>query len=215
MRGTPSRSAVSLSSEGIIPAYAGNTRHTLPRAARRGDHPRICGEHLESSTSSFALLGSSPHMRGTRRRPRVKRARPGIIPAYAGNTTVALPFASSATDHPRICGEHYAAMSRCIRRAGSSPHMRGTPVEVFVRTGACGIIPAYAGNTRLSHGTQAVHRDHPRICGEHTAGVETLRDEPGSSPHMRGTLFTRLPFFGRFGIIPAYAGNTLVIRVLL
>ena len=32
---------------GIIPAYAGNTRHTLPRAARRGDHPRVCGEHTK------------------------------------------------------------------------------------------------------------------------------------------------------------------------
>ena len=31
---------------GIIPAYTGNTDSFPPRHARRGDHPRVCGEHL-------------------------------------------------------------------------------------------------------------------------------------------------------------------------
>ena len=47
------------------------------------------------------------------------------------------------------------------------------------------------------------------MCGEHTAGVETLRDEPGSSPHVRGAQCP-LPLLTVVeGIIPACAGSTV------
>ena len=52
---------------GIIPACAGNTRSTTAASWRTRDHPRMCGEHLSVESSVFFLLGSSPHVRGTRR----------------------------------------------------------------------------------------------------------------------------------------------------
>ena len=141
-----------LAVEGIIPAYAGNTR-----GLARFDtlHP-----------------GSSPHTRGTRRKEWCRNEHPrdhprirgeheipqidaafawGIIPAYAGNTWFSslcvnlTPGSSPHTrgtrswrrsssrlrrDHPRIRGEHDARAKRHVVVSG--------------------IIPAYAGNTRYA-----------------------------------------------------------------
>ena len=90
-------------------------------------------------------------------------------------------------DHPRICGEHLAVMVMLISISGSSPHMRGTRDTSLGCFHIAGIIPAYAGNTRypMSHGT--LHRDHPRICGEHSLTDIEDMGYTGSSPHMRGT----------------------------
>ena len=73
---------------GIIPAYAGNTRSPQIHTILDGDHPRVCGEHLHCNFHRSQKLGSSPRMRGTPRRPVQGREGTGIIPAYAGNTSI-------------------------------------------------------------------------------------------------------------------------------
>ena len=114
--------------EGIIPAYAGSTIVAdTPQGAQAGssphtrgarlpgwrlpigsrDHPRIRGEHVRG-----ALGGAVAY---------------GIIPAYAGSTTIS------------------RLMIRPLR--GSSPHTRGALNATGVLIGALGIIPAYAGST--------------------------------------------------------------------
>ena len=49
----------------------------------------------------------------------------GIIPADAGSTAVQQIKLSTATDHPRGCGEHIRVRSTSIESMGSSPRMRG------------------------------------------------------------------------------------------
>ena len=71
---------------GIIPAYAGNTERSSSRSWPSWDHPRVCGEHRLAVTDRHENQGSSPRMRGTPEQGRQGRDRPGIIPAYAGNT---------------------------------------------------------------------------------------------------------------------------------
>ena len=46
VRGTPEGSGERYRIPGIIPACAGNTRAVAGGGAARGDHPRMCGEHL-------------------------------------------------------------------------------------------------------------------------------------------------------------------------
>ena len=87
--------------------------------------------------------------------------------------------------------------------------MRGTLQRRPKRHLPPGIIPAYAGNT---HGTvflSLVEGDHPRVCGEHTAGSSDITATLGSSPRMRGTLGFHEIILDYAGIIPAYAGNTI------
>ena len=76
------------------------------------------------------------------------------------------------------------------------------------------IIPAFAGNTIHWSLEWIDGEDHPRIRGEHAAFKLSLYTPIGSSPHSRGTLFTGV-WSGLTGrIIPAFAGNTVVIRIL-
>ena len=70
----------------IIPAYAGSTICIVGLESWRADHPRIRGEHAPRHYRLGALVGSSPHTRGARRRVGAVADPGGIIPAYAGST---------------------------------------------------------------------------------------------------------------------------------
>ena len=93
--------------------------------------------------------------------------------------------------------------------------MRGTPrIPRPVERGT-GIIPAYAGNTSQCAALRAVLRDHPRVCGEHMSATSLAVRLTGSSPRMRGTPNRYRIVFATPGIIPAYAGNTRGLRMML
>ena len=106
VRGTPWPSCRVDSHAGIIPACAGNTPTATSNSPGSRDHPRVCGEHYDGAASTIRPLGSSPRVRGTRRRH--------------GSATLV------AGDHPRVCGEHHANALTAIRGTGSSPRVRGT-----------------------------------------------------------------------------------------
>ena len=87
--------------------------------------------------------------------------------------------------------------------------MRGTLSRLEIASAENGIIPAYAGNTYRMLLSQRNGGDHPRVCGEHLLPNTLNSVASGSSPRMRGT-HTKVTAEGLpFGIIPAYAGNTL------
>ena len=86
-----------------------------------------------------------------------------------------------------MCGEHAFEKTTTKAAAGSSPHVRGTPVVSGHAECVAGIIPACAGNTLSGQKLPAVDRDHPRMCGEHFKLLKDGRVHEGSSPHVRGT----------------------------
>ena len=88
MRGTQVPPAGIEPAIGIIPAYAGNTISVPFRIQYLRDHPRVCGEHLEITPVRTITKGSSPRMRGTPESSGMFTVPVGIIPAYAGNTTL-------------------------------------------------------------------------------------------------------------------------------
>ena len=87
-------------------------------------------------------------MRGTRTPASRESVQNGIIPAYAGNTSLSGNLEDFGGDHPRVCGEHVRNDRAIEARAGSSPRMRGTRYSMARFGSHFGIIPAYAGNTR-------------------------------------------------------------------
>ena len=147
-------------------------------------------------------------MRGTLSTYYVADYSGGIIPAYAGNTSMACHRSPRARDHPRVCGEHIYGVSPFTPCAGSSPRMRGTPADRMSAQHVKRIIPAYAGNTTSGRWSHGHTRDHPRVCGEHIMPIWMVALSPGSSPRMRGTPVTDYRGATYHGIIPAYAGNT-------
>ena len=209
MRGTRDAQQAGYLRGGIIPAYAGNTLRFIASSPSTWDHPRVCGEHTFYDVFRRSAMGSSPRMRGTPEICLITLTPAGIIPAYAGNTYAAHYFRPVARDHPRVCGEHPICAANPEAVLGSSPRMRGTRTTQPTKNRQRRIIPAYAGNT--SHGICRVMDtwDHPRVCGEHQCKKTERHLAWGSSPRMRGTHGFHAGLAQVFGIIPAYAGNTL------
>ena len=93
--------------------------------------------------------------------------------------------------------------------AGSSPRMRGALLRQHESFDLHGIIPADAGSTPGGTGRACSHRDHPRGCGEHWNGIQSMDGWIGSSPRMRGALQPHIQRRPIPGIIPTDAGSTL------
>ena len=89
--------------------------------------------------------------------------------------------------------------------------MRGTLLREVNLLAVLGIIPAYAGNTLPGREPVPHHGDHPRVCGEHPWELAAASCSLGSSPRMRGTQNERDRVEAMPGIIPAYAGNTILV----
>ncbi|SUU07579.1 Domain of uncharacterised function (DUF2825) [Actinomyces denticolens] len=199
--------------QGIIPAYAGCTLRRSASGTPSGDHPRIRGVHARRGGWSGAWLGSSPHTRGAPDRRPGAGGPPGIIPAYAGCTAIQRYGPAEFQDHPRIRGVHARDLQFVRRPEGSSPHTRGAPNTGQLKIPANGIIPAYAGCTRLRRLIDPGRPDHPRIRGVHPPVSRITNITPGSSPHTRGARLQGGGPHEGAGIIPAYAGCTFVLRV--
>ena len=152
----------------FIPACAGNTITWQVPSFWKAVHPRMRGEHQRAVTDTNTAPGSSPHARGTRTSPGHADLLWRFIPACAGNTTATDQPRRIDTVHPRMRGEHSAALADIPVDTGSSPHARGTLVPV----GRKGVdIPV-----------------HPRMRGEHSRQRRSGQVQTGSSPHARGTL---------------------------
>ena len=131
----------------FIPARAGNTCASRVPCRRTSVHPRAGGEHLRISRAMSAYIGSSPRGRGTPRVPGLRSRASRFIPARAGNTSSRSFDRRRSTVHPRAGGEHDVDTMRAVRRYGSSPRGRGTPVPARPRWSPLRFIPARAGNT--------------------------------------------------------------------
>ena len=145
------------------------------------------GEHGTVDIDWNDSTGSSPHARGTHAGV-VDHARGlRIIPACAGNTSARMAASNAVRDHPRMRGEHTKSGHTRMGIAGSSPHARGTRSWPWRGCPCSRIIPACAGNTPQDSGPNSPTGDHPRMRGEHHAGLGVALDGGGSSPHARGT----------------------------
>ena len=152
--------------------------------------------------------GSSPRVRGKRRRMSALSGCPRIIPARAGQTPRARDPRCPGPDHPRACGANYCSARLKSRAHGSSPRVRGKPDRVVRVPDVGRIIPARAGQTMRHRPPNHEHADHPRACGANKAWDGTSAPPDGSSPRVRGKLCDVLGEHARGRIIPARAGQT-------
>ena len=146
-------------------------------------------------------------MRGTGgRRCSQYRAR-RFIPACAGNSAGDPGNYSWGAVHPRVCGEQSADTTYPILKSGSSPRVRGTERIFSCHTHCQRFIPACAGNSLQSIPARLHQTVHPRVCGEQAIRTAPRNPDAGSSPRVRGTVFTADFVFKVKRFIPACAGN--------
>ena len=159
----------------------------------------------------MARRGSSPLARGTRGAKPPCTSLQGLIPARAGNTVVIVRLPSRTGAHPRSRGEHMFSPGETVSFLGSSPLARGTHDFAELCVCANGLIPARAGNTGRPRPSTERGRAHPRSRGEHAIRGLPRACRRGSSPLARGTPIFSIKRMNKSGLIPARAGNTLLV----
>ena len=117
--------------------------------------------------------------------------------------------------HPRACGENICHLFASLFNVGSSPRMRGKPVQRLSRRSGPGLIPAHAGKTTRKPLHSASHRAHPHACGENVRRSSLSSRTWGSSPRMRGKLHSAEAPLEAAGLIPAHAGKTVACKLFV
>ena len=134
------------------------------------------------------MWGSPPLARGIQYGVQYEEPVIRITPACAGNTTEKPLMYWSLWDHPRLCGEYSAILSRSPWIVGSPPLTRGILFDTFL--------------------TCCLSMDHPRLRGEYLAISIILEVILGSPTLTRGIQRQAGVVGDTVGITPAYAGNT-------
>ena len=132
-----------------------------------------------------------------------------IIPARAGPTATPATSSHCAADHPRSCGANLPSCEGFQNGFGSSPLVRGQPIDLTLKTPHPRIIPARAGPTSGNGWAWCLTSDHPRSCGANTDNRFSTRPACGSSPLVRGQLLAPRDGRNPLWIIPARAGPTM------
>ena len=71
----------------------------------------------------------------------------GLIPAWAGKTTVRSVHGPRMSAHPRVGGENLTPAGRLVIDGGSSPRGRGKLIVFLLLRFGGRLIPAWAGKT--------------------------------------------------------------------
>ena len=131
-----------------------------------------------------------------------------ITPAYAGTTFRILSVSFQFGDHPRLRGNHGAAVDQISVLVGSPPLTREPRSVLFALVVPGGITPAYAGTTDIEEILDKVHRDHPRLRGNHPHPWTFICPGGGSPPLTREPHTWFFLHSMKSRITPAYAGTT-------
>ena len=113
----------------LIPAGAGQIRHSHPRANNPRAHPRRCGADHTRVNLLHGVRGSSPQVRGRLCAFRTVVAALGLIPAGAGQIANATINTRLSRAHPRRCGADAGIGWFAKRCRGSSPQVRGRSAQ--------------------------------------------------------------------------------------
>ena len=196
----------------LIPAWAGKTPSLSPRLSQDGAHPRVGGENPKHSHPGQQARGSSPRGRGKHGHVEDDTGQCRLIPAWAGKTWTRGNADAPRRAHPRVGGENRRQRRPQFRPSGSSPRGRGKRWRNHGYESLPRLIPAWAGKTSSCLWSAFARRAHPRVGGENTGDIENAVKDAGSSPRGRGK--RRRPARDRrgMGLIPAWAGKTLLAR---
>ena len=181
MRGKLKSYRATYQKDRITPACAGKTHRDLVGLLISEDHPRVCGENFFKTGHISPNTGSPPRVRGKQSTRLYSPDSLRITPACAGKTLAHLLAGGVKEDHPRVCGENFAAQVPEAKGMGSPPRVRGKPDSLRHGFHRAGITPACAGKTSSRACLDCLLKDHPRVCGEnsqHPSHAARSRDHP-------------------------------------
>ena len=193
---------------GITPACAGKRLCRMDKRGILWDHPRVCGEKAGSCPGAAGSGGSPPRVRGKVSSFCFIVPAAGITPACAGKSLRRWKCLLTVWDHPRVCGEKKGYISGYDGRTGSPPRVRGKAGSDGQQKGIGGITPACAGKRKDISAAMMGGQDHPRVCGEKRAAMDSRKESGGSPPRVRGKDWQVNCTIRRKRITPACAGKS-------
>ena len=164
-RGKLCPSAVMRTSPRSIPAWAGETSSNLLPDCSRKVYPRVGGGNSTWRPLWRRIGGLSPRGRGKRIARDEYYHDGGSIPAWAGETTPAMPRMSTTPVYPRVGGGNIFPLHQQQPRLGLSPRGRGKQAHQPRAVIVVGSIPAWAGETRRRSRLSPRSPVYPRVGG--------------------------------------------------
>ena len=153
-----------------IPAWAGETHKLAYLALQKSVYPRVGGGNATIAASGVPRSGLSPRGRGKRIAQIANSRRRRSIPAWAGETLIALLINNNFRVYPRVGGGNPNALRLAAGILGLSPRGRGKPIFGGRRCEGAGSIPAWAGETSACAAAAAGSRVYPRVGGGNVGG---------------------------------------------
>ncbi len=186
MRGQGTQSFLLRRIRGITPADAGTSFCRYRKTTSAWDHPRGCGDKVDSGLDLFYQIGSPPRMRGQVKETGAPQGYLRITPADAGTSGDFGWVPRANGDHPRGCGDKqtHEFMKNFCR--GSPPRMRGQADPAGEDCPSGRITPADAGTSANWFSASSAWTDHPRGCGDKAIMSIPPVINRGSPPRMRG-----------------------------
>jgi len=206
-RGSPAGPSGPVGAIGSIPACAGEPSGRRTSPGRRGVDPRVRGGAASPHHLPASATGRSPRARGSLAARVDIDARPGSIPACAGEPRTGPPAARTHRVDPRVRGGAYQRRRPSTRRLGRSPRARGSPIARSPFAARHGSIPACAGEPSCGSRRSTSRKVDPRVRGG--AGFHGGHGDSGEgrSPRARGSRQPREGTRVRGRSIPACAGE--------
>ena len=159
--------------------------------------------------------GLSPLARGTRQNGLSSLVRLRFIPAGAGNTCFRKSMDYCYSVYPRWRGEHGRTEYKAVYLLGLSPLARGTLALQQQHPWPRRFIPAGAGNTPWAKISRLGFAVYPRWRGEHVHTQTITESQNGLSPLARGTPVLLFCAVVTDRFIPAGAGNTPTLSIIM
>ena len=200
---------------GITPACAGKRYSPFRPRGLSWDHPRVCGEKVNTLSDAKTAVGSPPRVRGKGSIRCATAPTTAITPACAGKRLWPRRTNTMSQDHPRVCGEKVSSIASVIGFSGSPPRVRGKVCRQHRDLCRLGITPACAGKSFSPGSPLSPLRDHPRVCGEKVQPAEVPRHAVGSPPRVRGKAGIPIDAIEEIRITPACAGKSGKAAVVL
>ena len=192
---------------GPIPADAGEPDELPALKPHFRAYPRGRGGARKIRAHTACHEGLSPRTRGSPAPGARLGARPGPIPADAGEPAAPTRPTFASWAYPRGRGGAVFARLLDAGHQGLSPRTRGSPAALIRLTMQVRPIPADAGEPCLLHGSVLAPRAYPRGRGGASRLVSGSVFCSGLSPRTRGSPVPPARRAAGCGPIPADAGE--------
>ena len=206
-RGNLRRRPLRDSTNGSIPAWAGEPPPSTPHVAGLRVYPRVGGGTSAGDPVTPRNGGLSPRGRGNPSIRQLYERRSGSIPAWAGEPISLRRPAPPLILYPRVGGGTDAAGCMPWLFRGLSPRGRGNQSAKELTIDLYRSIPAWAGEPMSLSFQTSDSTVYPRVGGGTRCGRHRPLRLSGLSPRGRGNHTNTNPASLLLRSIPAWAGE--------